>query len=110
MTAYTEFSLTTSGHRVRIADLTVLHLTAHLTEGLYRLANRVIVDANGYELFNCPLGAATKTSPVDLPETIAFDAKAKTWIAAISGVKCDLMFDPLRPSGRYFRLRRIEAT
>lgn len=57
LTAYCELSLTTGGHRVRIADLTVLRLSAHLTSGLHQIVDRVVIDLNGYEIFNCPITA-----------------------------------------------------
>ena len=37
MTAYCELSVTTGGHRVRIADLTVTHFTVFMTVGLQSL-------------------------------------------------------------------------
>jgi hypothetical protein len=60
MTAYCELSLTTGGHRVRIADLSSITLTAFVTDGLQPIARRLMVDANGYELFNCPVSPATE--------------------------------------------------
>lgn len=106
LTAYCELSLTTGGHRVRIADLTVIHLTAHLTSGLHRLVDRVVIDTNGYEIFNCPIDVATEQSSVEIPASIAFDAKSKTWVAAIHKAERNVLFDPPRPSGRHYQLRR----
>lgn len=106
LTAYCELSLTTGGHRVRIADLTVIHLTAHVTSGLHRLADRVVIDANGYELFNCSTDVAAEQAAVEIPGSIAFDAKSKTWFAAISKAERNVLFDPPRPSGRHYQLRR----
>jgi hypothetical protein len=107
MTAYCELSLTTGGHRVRIADLTVIHLTVFMTAGLQGLANRVVVDANGYELFNCPVVGTTEVSSIKIPKSIGFDADSKKWIVAVSSTNRNLMFEPPSPSGRHHQLLRV---
>jgi hypothetical protein len=70
LTAYCELSLTTGRHRVRIADLTTITMTAFVTEGLYPHLRRIMLDANGYELFNCPAANAAGESHIELPETV----------------------------------------
>ncbi len=106
MTAYCELSLTTGGHRVRVADLTTIRLTVFITAGLQGLANRIAVDANGYELFNCAIASTNETSSVEIPESITFDAKSKKWMVAISSAERNLLFEPPSPSGRHYQLRR----
>ena len=107
MTAYCELSLTTGGHRVRIADLSIIHLTVYMTADLLNLANRIVVDANGYELFNCPLGGTTEASSIEIPKSITFDSGAKKWVEAVSGADRNLIFEPPIPSGRYHPLLRL---
>ena len=106
LTFYGELSLTTGGHRVRIADLTVVRLTAHITGGLYPLVDRLAIEANGYELFNCPIEVDAKPGSVEIPEGIPFNSKSKTWLAAIRGAARNVLFDPPLPSSRYHQLRR----
>ena len=91
---------------MRIADLTVIRLTAYITSGLHRLVDRVVIDTNGYEMFNCPIDVATEQVAVEIPGTIAFDAKSKTWIAAINKAERNVLFEPPQPSGRHYQLRR----
>lgn len=107
MTAYCELSLTTGGHRVRIADLTIIHLTVYMTAGLLNLANRIVVDANGYELFSCPLCGTTEASSIEIPKSITFDSEAKKWVEAVSRADRNLIFEPPSPSGRYHPLLRL---
>ena len=107
MTAYCELSLTTGGHRVRIADLTIIHLTVYMTSGLLGLVNRIVVDANGYKLFNCPVADTTEASSIEIPKSIAFDSESKKWVEAVSGADRNLMFEPPSPSGRHHPLLRV---
>jgi hypothetical protein len=108
MTAYCELSLTTGGHRVRIADLSSITLTAFVTDGLQPIARRLMVDANGYELFNCPVSPATEHSSVELPDNLPIDSSGAKWFVAASQVRRDLTFAPPVPSGRLLPLRRME--
>ena len=89
MTAYCELSLTTGGHRVRIADLSSITLTAFVTDGLKPIARRLMVDANGYELFNCPVSPATEHSSVELPDNLPIDSSGAKWFVAASQVRRD---------------------
>jgi hypothetical protein len=106
LTAYCELSLTTGGHRVRIADLTVVNLTVYVTSGLHRIVDRVVVDLNGYEIFNCPVAVIDEKATIEIPTSIAFDAKSKTWKVAIARTERNILFDSPRPSGRHYLLRR----
>ena len=107
MRSFCELSLTTGGHRVRIADLTTIKLTAYVTEGFEAIVNRIAVDANGYELFNSPISVGKEFPDVDIPESLSFDGKSRKWITVVSNVKRNLLFDPPNPSGRYLPLRRL---
>lgn len=107
MTAYCELSLTTGGHRVRIADLSTISLTALVTDGLYPYVRRLIVDANGYELFNCPAATAVSESSVELPDNLVVDAHNAKWFQIAIDVKHELTFSPPVPSGRLLPLRRL---
>jgi hypothetical protein len=106
MTAYCELSLTIGGHRVRLADLTNLTLTAYVTEGLYPYLRRIVLDANGYELFDCPAATAADESPVELPYGVKIEVEGRKWYKVVNDVPRDLMFAPPLPSGRLFPLRR----
>lgn len=106
MTGYCELSLTTGGHRVRIADLTVVSLTVYTTSDLHRIVDRVVIDLNGYEFFNCPVAVMDEIASVEIPSSIAFDAKSKTWKVAIAKTERNILFDSPRPSGRHYQLRR----
>ena len=108
MTAYCELSLTTGGHRVRIADLSTIRLTAFVTDGLYPVVRRLVVDANGYELFNCSVATATEHSPVELPDSLPVDAKNAKWFTVATDVRRELTFAPPVPSGRLLPLRRLQ--
>ena len=59
---------------MRIADLSIIHLTVYMTADLLNLANRIVVDANGYELFNCPLGGTTEASSIEIPGLVLTSA------------------------------------
>lgn len=107
MTAYCELSLTTGGHRVRIADLTTITITAFVTEGLYPHLRRIVLDANGYELFNCPAATAAAESPVELPETVNEEIGDVKWLKVVDDVRRELIFAPPSPSGRLLPLRRL---
>jgi len=107
MTAYCELSLTTGGHRVRIADLSTITLSAFVTDGLYHFTRRIIVDANGYELFNCPAATAVDEAIVELPDDLAIDASHAKWFQIAADVRRELTFAPPGPSGRLLPLRRL---
>jgi len=107
MTAYCELSLTTGGHRVRIADLSTISLSAFVTDGLYPYVRRMTVDANGYELFNCPAATVVDESSVELPDDLAVDATSAKWFQVASDVLNELTFAPPVPSGRLLPLRRL---
>ena len=107
MTAYCELSLTTGGHRVRIADLSTISLTAYVTDGLFSIARRFVVDANGYELFNCSAAPTAEHSTVELPDSLPIDAKDAKWLVVATDVRRELTFAPPVPSGRLLPLRRI---
>ena len=80
LTAYCELSLTTGGHRVRLADLTVISLKVYATPALHSMVDRLVVDLNGYEFFNCPAAACDARLPtVEIPTKIASNATSKTW-------------------------------
>jgi hypothetical protein len=107
MTAYCELSLTTGGHRVRIADLTTITMTAFVTEGLCPHLRRIMLDANGYELFNCPAATAAGESHIELPETVKDEIGDVKWFKVADGVRRELIFAPPSPSGRLLPLRRL---
>jgi hypothetical protein len=107
MTAYCELSLTTGGHRVRIADLTKVTITAYVTEGLYPYLRRIVLDANGYELFDCPAATAADESPVELPDGLKIEVDGVKWYKVADDVQRELMFTPPLPSGRLLPLRRL---
>ncbi len=77
MNSFCELSLTTGGHRVRIADLTSIHLTVYVTEGFEAIVNGIAVDTNGYELFNSPISAGKEFPEMDIPESVPFDGKSR---------------------------------
>jgi hypothetical protein len=106
MTAYCELSLTTGGHRVRIADLSAITLTTYFTTSLYQIVRRIIVDANGYELFNCPVGTVLEYSSIEIPDAVPIDMSDKKWFKGVSDMRRELIFDPPAPSGRLLPLRR----
>lgn len=107
MTAYCELSLTTGGHRVRLADLTRLTLAAYVTDGLYPYLRRVVLDANGYELFNCPAATVVEDSPIELPDGVNIAVGGLKWRKIVNDVQRELMFDPPSPSGRLLPLFKI---
>lgn len=107
MAAYCELSLTTGGHRVRIADLTTIGLTVFITSGLQDVIHRIVVDANGYEMFNSAVDPTTETSTIEIPKNIAFDSESRKWIIAVSSAERNLIFNPPSPSGRHYQLRRV---
>ncbi len=107
MSAYCELSLTTGGHRVRIADLSKISFTAFVTDGLYPYVRRLIVDANGYELFNCPTATAVDESSVELPDNLGVDANEARWFQVANEVMHELTISPPSPSGRLLPLRRL---
>ena len=106
LTAYCELSLTTGGHRVRLADLTVVCLTVHITAGLHPLVERICIDANGYEIFACPTQVAVESASVEIPESVPFDSKCQKWIVGVHDAERNMLFTPPRLSGRHHQLRR----
>jgi hypothetical protein len=107
MTAYCELSLTTGGHRVRIADLSTITLTAYVTDGLYPFTRRLIVDGNGYELFNCPAATSTEHVTVKTPDKLPVNVKDAQWYQVANDVRRELLFAPPTRSGRLLPLFRI---
>ena len=78
-----------------------------MTEGIYRLASRAVIDANGFELFDSPIAITTDAVSVDIPDAVPLDMSQMRWYEAIRDVGRNLLFDPPLPSGRYQELRRI---
>lgn len=107
MRSFCELSLRTGGHRVRIADLTSIHLTAYVTEGFEALVKRIAVDANGYELFNLPTVGSNECLEVELPDNAPSNIRSQKWITVASNVERNLLFDPPNPSGRFLPLIRL---
>ena len=107
MAAYCELSLTTSGYRVRIADLSVISLTVYLSKKLYPLVERILVDANGYELFNYSISNQTNEAVIDLPDQIPVPIKDLKWMKSSSSIKRDFIFELPVLSGRLSPLYHI---
>ena len=107
LTAFCELSITTGGHRVRIGDLTTVHVTAYATPGILDRIARVVVDLNGFELFNCSASVGPEDSSVEIPSGIPFGGTPRVWKQVVENVERNILFDPPRPSGRHFQLRRL---
>jgi hypothetical protein len=107
MAAYNEISLTTWGHRVRIADLTILHVEAFCTGGFQGKVRRVAIDANGYELFGHEPDCQGQAEGLEWPKDLPYDAASRQWLCLIAKKQRNLLFEAPRPSGRFFPLRRI---
>ena len=108
MTAYCELSLTTGGHRVRIADLSAITLSAFVTDGLYPIVRRLVLDANGYELFNCPTATASEPAILDLPDELQDGVKDAKWFQVVKEFRRELTFSPPALSGRLLPLVRLQ--
>ena len=106
LAAYCELSLTTGGHRVRVADLSTIRLKVVATSGLSKIAKHIAIDANGYELFNCPTDESRPATTVNIPESISADWKSAAWFTAIGHSDRNLLFTPPRLSGRYSQLSK----
>ncbi len=106
MTAYCELSLTTGGHRVRIADLSSVSLKIYVTEGLKPIARQLTIDANGYELFRHSILRDIEQSVVELPDNLPIDVTDVKWFEIDGEIRRDLTFEPPLPSGRLLPLRR----
>jgi hypothetical protein len=103
MSSYSELSLSTSGNRVKIADLTVIGLEAFCTEGLASKIRQVCVDVNGYEFFCCMTEIQGEASIVkDWPEKLKYPIAEHRWIRIVKRENRNLLFDPPRPSQRRF--------
>lgn len=109
MTAYNEISLTTGGHRVRIADLTIVTFEVFCTIGLQDKVRRLAIDANGYELLNSEHDQQSHLTTLEWPEALPYHAASKQWVSLISKKKCNLLFTPPKPSGRYLPLQNIRS-
>lgn len=107
ITAYCVLSLTTGGHRVRLADLSEIVLDAYVTDGLYPIVRRLVVDANGYELFNCPTATATEATSLEFPDSLPVNAKNARWLPVARDLRREFMFSPPVPSGRLAQLQML---
>ncbi|GMU80863.1 MAG: hypothetical protein AMXMBFR47_07340 [Planctomycetota bacterium] len=102
--AYCALTITTLGQRLKVADLTVVFLTVYATPGILPIVDRVLVDLNGYELFNCPVSGIATNIPVEIPTSIPIAPKA--WDIVVKNAERDVWFDALVRSGRHHRLKR----
>ena len=109
LSSFCELSLTTGGHRVRIADLSTIHLTVNATEGFASIGNRVAVDANGYELFNVEIAPGQSCAAIGFPNDVADSLRSRKWITVADNIERNLLFVPPNPSGRYLPLIRLPA-
>jgi len=47
-----------------------------------------------------------QNAPIEIPTSITFDAKSKSWRVAIAPTERNILFDSPRPSGRHYQLSR----
>ena len=101
MAAYGEISLTTVGHRVRIADLTLISLEAFCTEELRKNLKSVAMDANGYELFSCPADGEGPAGELNWPTGLPYTCTGRSWVKLLASQPRNVLLAPPTPSPRF---------
>ena len=106
MTSFCEMSLSTAGHRVRIADVSAVHLQVFATTRIAKRVSRVILDCNGYELFDSEAQPTGAKVAIELPRDLTEIVANRDWEEIIPDTRRELLFSPPSRSGRLLPLRR----
>lgn len=96
----TEISITSAG-RVSLADLTILRVSATCSERLRDLIQSIALDANGYELFNCPANHSGDVSPPVLQGEISTALTGKNWKSLLTMQSRNMLERPPERSPRF---------
>ncbi len=104
---YGEYSFTTGGSRVRIADLTIVRIGILCTENLRGKLNAIAIDLNGFELFRQVVGTDEEVSPVTWPTAVPLDPAITKWCRVVRPTDRNLLFEPLEPSRRFLPLKHF---
>lgn len=98
---------------VRLVDVVFLRLEAICTLGIRSKIKKLVLDVNGFELFNLAPDESEKMLPPSLPAKLGFDATAHDWAALTRLAHRDCVFDPPKLSSRLLplslKLERIPA-
>jgi hypothetical protein len=107
LTSFNELSLTSFGHRVRIADLTILNVEAYCTETLRPEVLQVALDANGYELFSFNADGTVQADSLKFSEKVPFNASERNWLVLLNRKECNLLQNPPKRSPRFSPLVKL---
>ena len=102
LTSFTQLSLTSGGHRVRIADFTSINLEAVCTEGFRAKIRSIAVDANGFELFDHAADGQGEAGTVAWAPGLTCNPSSRKWVSLVTLKSRDLLFSPPAPSPRQF--------
>lgn len=96
-------SLRRIGNLARLIDIVAIATQAICTDDLFDSVSRVMVDVNGYELFNCPRGDGDEMSVPVIPHELGFAAATKKWRRLVRFKERMILAQPLRRSPRFVR-------
>lgn len=103
-----ELNLSKAGNQVKMTDLSSLALSVFASEGFSVRLKRVLVDGNGYELFDCPTGVPRESELPQFPDSIHEGIPKTRWQQVVFDSQRELLFDPPKKSGRLVPLIRLE--
>jgi len=81
----------------------MLMFEAMATEGLFSRIRRIMLDADGFELFSCEPGEGKGNAPPILPSDVGYAAGGHKWRSIVELSHRELLHSPLCRSPRFSR-------
>lgn len=103
LASFAFLTLTRVGNLARLIDLLAVRLEVVCTEGIFANVARIMVDANGYELFNVVPGDGKPMAVPPIPIETGYDGSTKRWRSLVRYEQRMVLTSPLRRSPRFVR-------
>jgi hypothetical protein len=91
------------GNLARLIDLLAVRLEVLCTDRVFANVVRIIIDANGYELFNVAPGDGKPMAVPPIPSETGYDGSTKKWRSLVRFEQRMVLTNPLRRSPRFVR-------
>ncbi|HEY4176590.1 MAG TPA: hypothetical protein VGM90_07155 [Kofleriaceae bacterium] len=103
LASFAFLTLNRVGSLARLIDLLALRLEVLCTDSVFAAVARVMVDANGYELFNVAPGDGKLMAVPPIPAETRYDGSVQRWRSLVRFEQRMVLTSPLRRSPRFVR-------